>query len=107
MNNLLPAEADSDGVVGQTVGQKVYQTVRNRPENPPVNQERVNLTPREAAERLRVHPGVLATWRSKGTVGLRYIRFGRKVLYPLAEIIAFEQKNLRTSTAENGCRERF
>jgi hypothetical protein len=62
--------------------------------------EQVHLTPRETANRLHIHIGTLANKRSKGDPGPRYIRFGGKVLYPLTEIIAFEQSCLRTSTKE-------
>jgi excisionase family DNA binding protein len=61
-----------------------------------------NLLPKEAAERLRVSKGTLANWRNAGT-GPVYIKFGRRVLYPESELAAFEQKNLRTSTAESVC----
>jgi excisionase family DNA binding protein len=61
-----------------------------------------NLLPKEAAERLRVSKGTLANWRNKGE-GPRFVKFGRRVLYPESELAAFEQKNLRTSTAESVC----
>lgn len=41
-----------------------------------------NLTPTEAAERLRVSPRALEGWRNK-RVGPPYRKFGRRVLYPL------------------------
>lgn len=59
----------------------------------------MNLLPKEAAERLRVHPVTLAKWRVSGE-GPRFIKFGRKVLYPLAELEAFEQSRLRENTAQ-------
>lgn len=58
----------------------------------------VNLTPAEAAARLRVAPGTLSNWRVQG-IGPRFIKFGRKVLYPVAEIEKFERDCLR----ENSC----
>lgn len=57
----------------------------------------MNLLPSEVAERLRMSVGHLANWRVTG-VGPRYIKFGRKVLYPLAEIEKFENDHLRTAT---------
>lgn len=61
----------------------------------------MNLTAKEAAERLRVNNGTLSNWRVRGD-GPRYIKLGRKVLYPLAEIEAFEQRQLRVSTSQRG-----
>jgi excisionase family DNA binding protein len=58
----------------------------------------MNLTPQEAAERLRTSVGTLSNWRVRGE-GPRFIKLGRKVLYPLAEIEAFEQRQLRANTA--------
>jgi hypothetical protein len=58
----------------------------------------MNLLPNEAAERLRVAPGTLANWRTAGG-GPRYIKFGRRVLYPEAELNVFEQINLHTTAA--------
>jgi len=58
----------------------------------------LNLLPKEAAERLRVSVGTLANWRTSGE-GPRYIKWGRKVLYPVPEIEAFEASHLRSSTA--------
>lgn len=60
----------------------------------------VNLTPAELAERLHVSEGQLANWRcAKPPRGPAYIRgesTGRKalVLYPLAEVEAWEQRRL-------------
>lgn len=58
----------------------------------------MNLTPKEAAERLRSSPGTLANWRVQGG-GPKYIKFGRKVLYPLAELEAFEKSHLMVATS--------
>lgn len=59
----------------------------------------MNLTTKEAAKRLRLNANTLANWRMQGT-GPRYIKLGRKVLYPMAELEAFEQRQLRGSTAQ-------
>jgi hypothetical protein len=56
----------------------------------------LNLTPEELAERWRISKGTLANWRVSGE-GPRYIKFGRRVLYPLSEVEAFERKSLRNS----------
>jgi hypothetical protein len=58
----------------------------------------MNLLTTEAAERLRVSPGTLANWRVAGN-GPSFIKFGRRVLYPEAELNAFEQANLHNNTA--------
>ncbi|MCA8254809.1 DNA-binding protein [Burkholderia sp. AU31624] len=65
----------------------------------------LNLLPKEAAERLRTTVGTLAVWRVKGQ-GPRYIKMGRKVLYPLPEIEAFEREHLRSNTTgvRDNCR---
>jgi predicted site-specific integrase-resolvase len=61
----------------------------------------MNLTTKETANRLRVRVTTLANWRVRGD-GPRFIKMGRKVLYPMAEIEAFEQRQLRASTAGAG-----
>ena len=57
----------------------------------------MNLTTKEAAERLRLHPQTLINWRVRGA-GPRFVKVGRKVVYPLVEIEAFETKQLHTAT---------
>jgi len=57
----------------------------------------LNLLPREAAERLRTTVGTLAVWRVQGR-GPRFIKSGRRVLYPLPEIEAYEREHLRSNT---------
>lgn len=59
----------------------------------------INLTTTEVAERLRLSQATLANWRVKGE-GPRFVKFGRRVLYPLAEIEAFEARQLRSNTAQ-------
>lgn len=56
-----------------------------------------NLLPTEVAERLRTNVGTLANWRVKG-YGPKFIKCGRKVLYPLSEIERWEQENMRGNT---------
>lgn len=41
-----------------------------------------------------VTTGTLANWRSKGE-GPAYSKFGSRVRYPIAKVIAWEEKNLR------------
>ncbi|WP_330182213.1 helix-turn-helix domain-containing protein [Nocardia sp. NBC_01503] len=53
------------------------------------------LTRAEAAERLRHSVQTLANWASRGT-GPRFVRFGNgRCLYPLDELIGWEQSNLK------------
>jgi excisionase family DNA binding protein len=59
----------------------------------------MNLTPKETAERLRTSVGTLSNWRVQGA-GPRFIKLGRKVLYPEAEVMAYEQRQLRSNTAQ-------
>lgn len=53
------------------------------------------LTPAELAKRWNgaVTTGTLANWRSKGT-GPAFAKFGSRVRYPLAKVIAWEAVNL-------------
>lgn len=60
--------------------------------------ENINLTPAEVAQRLRTTTGTLANWRVKGE-GPKFIKSGKKVLYPIAELVAYEQAQLRSNTA--------
>ena len=54
------------------------------------------LTPRELAERWRnvVSLATLDNWRSQQR-GPRWFKAGGRVLYPVNEIIQFEQRNMR------------
>lgn len=55
------------------------------------------MTTTELAERWRMSAGSLANMRVEGT-GPRFIKPGKIVLYPLAEVEAFEQKRLKRNT---------
>ena len=61
----------------------------------------MNLLPKEVAARLRVHDKTLARWRATGE-GPRFIKHGRKVLYPEAEVQTGENARLRVNTAQEG-----
>lgn len=54
------------------------------------------LQPRELAERWRgvVTLSTLDNWRSQNR-GPRFVKIGGRVLYPLVEVEAYEQRNLR------------
>lgn len=56
----------------------------------------INLTPHELAERWHTSICTLANKRVDGS-GCPYIKFGRRVLYPLAEVEKFEKKHMRTA----------
>lgn len=58
----------------------------------------MNLLPNELADRLRVSKGTLANWRVKGC-GPKFIKCGKKVLYPMAEVEAWERANMKENTA--------
>jgi len=55
------------------------------------------LTPKELAERWRniVTLSTLDNWRSSQNRGPRFVKIGGRVLYPLAEVEAYETRNLR------------
>ena len=46
------------------------------------------LTEQEVAERLRLSVATLRAWRLKGK-GPRFVRFGRAVRYPEADVVRF------------------
>ena len=52
------------------------------------------------AERWKLSPQTLSQWRwsSKGP---KYLKMGRRILYPLKEIELFEAKMLRLNTTDN------
>jgi predicted DNA-binding transcriptional regulator AlpA len=55
----------------------------------------------ETAERLRMHPTTLATWRTQGR-GPRFLKMGqRKVLYRATDIDEWLDQNERRSTQES------
>jgi hypothetical protein len=58
----------------------------------------MHLLPHEVAARMRVSVGTLANWRCTGE-GPRFIKLGRKCLYPLDELEAFERARLRTAVS--------
>lgn len=58
-----------------------------------------HLTPEEAAARLRCSKGTLANWRVKGG-GPRFLKIGRKVLYAVKELEAWESKLQKSSTCD-------
>jgi hypothetical protein len=59
----------------------------------------MNLLPKEAADRLRTTTGTLANLRCAGG-GPRYLKLGRRVLYPVVELEKWEQQQLRSHTAQ-------
>lgn len=59
--------------------------------------DRVNLTPEQLAARLHLKPQTLANWRCIG-LGPRFIKFGKKVLYPIDEVEKWERANLHSAS---------
>jgi hypothetical protein len=59
----------------------------------------MNLTPVEAAARLRLEPKTPANWRNK-RVGPKFRKFGRKVLYPVEFLDEWERA--QTVETRNG-----
>ena len=58
----------------------------------------MHLKPEEVAQRLRTSVGTLSNWRMQGR-GPKYIKLGRKILYPLREVEAFETSHTVANTA--------
>jgi predicted site-specific integrase-resolvase len=54
--------------------------------------------PKEVAEFFGVTVATLANWRYSGS-GPKYVKAGSKVLYRWADVEAYLESNLRTSTA--------
>lgn len=50
----------------------------------------MNLTAKEASERLRIPEKTLANWRNK-RVGPPFFKFGQRVLYSLAQLEEWEK----------------
>jgi excisionase family DNA binding protein len=50
------------------------------------------LTPKEAADLLRVTVGTLSVWRCTSRYPLKFVKVGRVVRYREADIIAFLEK---------------
>jgi len=60
---------------------------------------RTELTEDEAAEILLLSPNTLRTWRCRG-IGPKYIKSGRKILYPRESLEAWKLSN-RNETAQS------
>lgn len=58
-----------------------------------------HLTAEELADRWRMSPGTLQNHRTQGK-GPKFIKFGRRVLYPLSEVEAYEAARLKGNTAQ-------
>lgn len=53
-----------------------------------------HLTTEDLAKRLHMSPGTLRNWRIKN-LGPRYIKSGKKVLYPAQEVETWEKANTK------------
>ena len=54
------------------------------------------LTPREAAQLLRLAPATLAIWRCRKRYDLSYVKVGRRVMYRRADLMEFVRGNTVT-----------
>lgn len=63
------------------------------------DENKPHLTTDQAAQRLHMSKGGLANMRSYGG-GPRYMKIGRRVLYPVDEIERWERMHLRSNTGE-------
>jgi excisionase family DNA binding protein len=59
----------------------------------------MNLTVKEAAERLGLSTNTLNRWRGTGE-GPAFLKLGRRVLYREEDLAAWEQSRLRQNTAQ-------
>ena len=59
------------------------------------------LTAEQVAAKIQISHKTLRKWRWEGK-GPRYIKIGRKVAYRPADIEAYVQANVRTSTSDIG-----
>lgn len=59
----------------------------------------VHLLPEQLAERLHSSYHTLARWRVRGT-GPAYIKLGRKVLYAMKDVLAWEEAQIRKNTSQ-------
>lgn len=67
------------------------------------NTEPKFLTPAELVERYKgqLSEKTLANWRTQGT-GPKFTRAGGRILYPFAEVIAWENTRTVSSTSQYG-----
>ena len=52
----------------------------------------------EVAARLKISPRTFERWRVTGEVNLPFLKVGGRVRYRLEDIVAFEERQLRTHT---------
>jgi hypothetical protein len=62
-------------------------------------EESICLTTSEAAGLLRLNPGTLEAWRSRG-FGPRFVKLGKAVRYLRADLEQFAEATARTTTRE-------
>ena len=55
------------------------------------------LTTKELSQRWKLNPNTIEHWRTNG-FGPHFIKIGRKILYSLDSIIAFERENIAQNT---------
>jgi excisionase family DNA binding protein len=60
------------------------------------------MTPDQVAEALGVATGTLAKWRMTGLDGPRFLKFGSKVRYDVADVETWIETRRRRSTSDSG-----
>lgn len=88
---LWMPERDHARSSGTDAGTNDVRRTQTRPNMP----EPKYLTPDEVAERYRgeVSTGTLRNWRAM-RIGPSYVKVGKGVLYPVAELEAWDQRNV-------------
>ncbi len=71
----------------------------NLPITLPIREDDPLQNTAEAAMFLGLAPSTLATWRVRRSDGPRFLKIGRKVLYPRSELKRFRAQCMRTSTS--------
>jgi predicted DNA-binding transcriptional regulator AlpA len=59
----------------------------------------VHLTTEEVANRYQISEIMVKRWRTNGG-GPRFLKIGRRVVYPLSELEAWEKTQLRRNTSD-------
>lgn len=60
----------------------------------------IYMSSHQLAQRWCMSPKTLERWRWEGN-GPQHLKVGGKVLYPIADVVAFEQEGLRQATAKH------
>lgn len=69
-----------------------------------MNTQTVHLTTEDVAKRYQTHGVTVAKWRMEGR-GPKFLKIGKRVLYPLAELERWESENMLKNTAQSHLQE--